>query len=37
MGYAAALAWLLFIVIGLVTAFQFYASRRWVYYETEMK
>ena len=37
MGYAAALAWLLFIVIGVVTACQFYASRRWVYYETEVK
>ncbi len=35
MGYAAALAWLLFIVIGLLTAFQFYASRRWVYYESD--
>jgi multiple sugar transport system permease protein len=37
MGYAAALAWLLFIVIGIFTAFQFYASKRWVYYETEVK
>lgn len=33
MGYASALAWLLFIVIGIVTAFQVYTSKRWVYYE----
>jgi multiple sugar transport system permease protein len=37
MGYASALAWLLFIVIAALTAFQFYASRRWVYYESEVK
>ncbi len=37
MGYAAALAWLLFIVIGALTAFQFYASRKWVYYESDIK
>lgn len=33
MGYASALAWLLFIVIGIVTAVQVVTSRRWVYYE----
>jgi multiple sugar transport system permease protein len=33
MGYASALAWLLFVVIGLVTAVQVATSRRWVYYE----
>ena len=34
MGYASALAWQLFsIVIGLTIA-QFYASNRWVYYES---
>jgi multiple sugar transport system permease protein len=33
MGYASALAWLLFVVIGFVTAIQIVTSRRWVYYE----
>lgn len=37
MGYASALAWLLFIVIALLTTGQFYASRKWVYYETNTK
>jgi multiple sugar transport system permease protein len=32
MGYAAALAWLLFLVIVLITLIQVRASRRWVYY-----
>jgi multiple sugar transport system permease protein len=32
-GYAAALAWLLFIVIGIITIIQIVASRRFVYYE----
>lgn len=35
MGYASALAWLLFLVIALLTAIQFYASKRWVHYEAE--
>lgn len=34
LGYASALAWILFVVIGVVTALQFYLSRRWVYYES---
>jgi len=34
MGYAAALAWILFIAVLVLTAIQFAASRRWVYYET---
>jgi len=33
MGYAAALAWLLFLIIVAFTALQFWISRRWVYYE----
>jgi multiple sugar transport system permease protein len=33
MGYASALAWLLFLVIGVITAIQIVVSRRWVYYE----
>lgn len=33
MGYASALAWMLFIVIGVITAVQIGLSKRWVYYE----
>jgi multiple sugar transport system permease protein len=33
MGYASALAWLLFVVIGFVTILQILVSRRFVYYE----
>lgn len=33
MGYASALAWLLFLVIMVVTAIQIVGSRRFVYYE----
>jgi multiple sugar transport system permease protein len=32
-GYASALAWLLFLVIGVITIIQIVASRRFVYYE----
>lgn len=35
MGYASALAWLLFLVVVVVTALQVRASRRLVYYEGE--
>lgn len=35
MGYASALAWLLFLVIGVITAVQVTTSKRWVYYEGE--
>lgn len=35
MGYASALAWILFVIILLITLLQLWASRRWVYYETE--
>lgn len=37
MGYASALSWVLFIVIIGVTAFQFWLSKRWVYYEGDLK
>lgn len=37
MGYASALAWLLFVVIMLVTAVQLLVSRRLVYYEAEQR
>lgn len=33
MGYASALAWILFVVIMIVTGIQLWLSRRWVYYE----
>jgi len=33
MGYAAALAWVLFLIIMALTVLQFAVSRRWVYYE----
>jgi multiple sugar transport system permease protein len=35
MGYASAMGWLLFIVIGLITFVQFRLSKRFVYYEGE--
>ncbi len=33
MGYASAIAWVLFAMIMAVTAIQFLAQKRWVYYE----
>jgi multiple sugar transport system permease protein len=36
MGYASALAWVLFIIVLLFTLIQFRLSRRWVYYESEL-
>ncbi len=33
MGYASALAWILLLVVLLLTWLQFKASERWVYYE----
>jgi multiple sugar transport system permease protein len=35
MGYASALAWLLFVIIGIITLIQFRVSRRLVFYENE--
>lgn len=37
MGYASALAWLLFVVIMVVTAIQLVVSRRLVYYEGDQR
>jgi multiple sugar transport system permease protein len=37
MGYASALAWLLFLVIMVVTAVQILVSRRFVYYEGDSR
>jgi len=34
MGYAAAIAWVLFVVIMIFTLAQFWLARRWVYYES---
>ena len=33
LGYASALAWILFLVVMLITALQFVGQRRWVNYE----
>ena len=35
MGYASAIAWMLFVLILLITLIQFRLSQRWVYYEAE--
>ncbi len=37
MGYAAAMAWILFVIILACTLFVFKTSARWVYYEAEVK
>lgn len=37
MGYASALAWLLFVIIMIFTAIQMVVSRRFVYYEGEQR
>jgi multiple sugar transport system permease protein len=33
MGYAAAMAWILLVIIALVTAVAFLTSRFWVHYD----
>jgi len=35
MGYASAIAWVLFFIILIFTVIQFATARRWVYYESE--
>jgi len=37
MGYASALAWILFIIVLMLTIILFRTSWRWVYYEAEVK
>ncbi len=37
MGYASLLAWLLFLIVLVVTAIQLRVSRMWVYYEGEVR
>jgi multiple sugar transport system permease protein len=34
MGYASALAWLLFVIVLVLTGIQFVGGRRWVHYES---
>jgi multiple sugar transport system permease protein len=36
MGYASALAWVLFVIVMCLTVLQFVLSRRWVFYSGEM-
>ena len=33
MGYAAAMAWLLVVIVGAATAINFFASKYWVFYD----
>lgn len=33
LGYAAAMGWVLFLIVGLVTAIQWFTEKRWVHYE----
>ncbi len=35
MGYASAMAWILFVIVLIVTALLFFTSRYWVYYRSE--
>ena len=35
MGYASAIAWMLFLVILAITFVQFRLAKRWVYYEAD--
>jgi multiple sugar transport system permease protein len=35
MGYASALAWILFVIILVITLIQLRLAKRWVYYENE--
>jgi multiple sugar transport system permease protein len=37
MGFASAMAWLLFLIIMIVTAIQFLVSRRWVFYQGDSR
>jgi multiple sugar transport system permease protein len=37
MGYASALAWILFIILLMLTSFVFRSSSLWVFYENEVK
>jgi multiple sugar transport system permease protein len=34
LGYASAMGWVLFLIVGLVTAFQWTMEKRWVHYDS---
>ena len=34
MGFGSALAWILFVIVLIITGIQLYLSKRWVYYES---
>ncbi len=36
MGYASAIAWMLFVIIFAITIVQFRLAKRWVYYDTDV-
>lgn len=35
MGYASALAWIMLIIVGVLTLLIFRSSTRWVHYESK--
>lgn len=37
LGKASAMAWILFLILLVITGFQFWGSKRWVYYEGEVR
>lgn len=37
MGYAASMAWILFVAVLALTLVQFKLASRWVYYEAEQR
>jgi multiple sugar transport system permease protein len=37
MGYASAIAWVLFVLVMILTLLVFRSSSAWVYYETEVR
>jgi multiple sugar transport system permease protein len=37
MGYASAMAWVLFVIVLLFTILQFKLSDRWVFYEGDLR
>ena len=37
MGYASAIAWILFVLVMILTLLVFRSSSAWVYYETEVR
>jgi multiple sugar transport system permease protein len=37
MGYASAMAWVLFLILLTFTGIQFWQARRWVYYEGDLR